>query len=133
MRTPLNCVLIGLELTISQMKGKKISRQSPLSLSPLLPSKNGSDSSLLSPGALVQISPPKDESYLLEILENTFISCQTAIELLNDSLSYDKLEAEEMKLNVSQVPLRVLIERCVTPFLVQVCPFFPPPPPFPLR
>lgn len=105
----MNCVLVGLELSLSQMKGRMIS---PPTLPPILPSK--SDSSL-------HFSTPKDNSYLLEILENTFVSCQTAIELLNDSLSYDKLEAEEMKLNISKVPLRILIERCVTPFLVQVC------------
>jgi signal transduction histidine kinase len=123
MRTPLNCVLIGLELTLSQMKGKKIpfASSAPPLPQPILPAKCDSDSSLLSPYLRVnQTNLSKDDSYLVEILENTFISCQTAIELLNDSLSYDKLEAEEMKLNISQVPLRILIERCVTPFLLQV-------------
>jgi hypothetical protein len=132
MRTPLNCVLVGLEIALSQMKEKNMSRPTPSSL----PSMTGaltppSKSERPRPApfmhshspqvCLTQNSCPKDDgSILLEILESTFLSCQTAIELLNDSLSYDKLEAQEMQLNLSKVPIRTLIERCVNPFLIQV-------------
>jgi signal transduction histidine kinase len=60
------------------------------------------------------------ELSIIELLEDTFLSCQTAAEILNDILSYDKLEASDMKLNHSVIDVKTLLERCVTPFHVQV-------------
>jgi signal transduction histidine kinase len=85
MRTPLNCVQIGLELILSQMD-----------------------------------TPTKTDDSSREILESTYVGCQTAIEILNDCLSYDKLEADDMKLNLSRVTVQTLIEKCVSPFRAQV-------------
>ena len=85
MRTPLNCVQIGLELILSQTG-----------------------------------TPTKTDDSSREILESTYVGCQTAIEILNDCLSYDKLEADDMKLNLSRVTVQTLIEKCVSPFRAQV-------------
>jgi signal transduction histidine kinase len=89
MRTPLNCVQIGLELILSQFE-----------TNPAI------------------VPDPSSQ----EILESTYVGCQTAVEILNDCLSYDKLEADDMKLNLSRVTIQTLIEKCVSPFLAQVSP-----------
>jgi signal transduction histidine kinase len=64
-------------------------------------------------------SGDSDQS-IIELLEDTYLSCQTAVEILNDILSYDKLEASDMKLNYSVVDVKSLLERCISPFSVQV-------------
>lgn len=57
---------------------------------------------------------------IIELLEDTNLSCLTAVEILNDILSYDKLEASDMKLNYSVIDVKSLLERCVAPFAIQV-------------
>ena len=56
----------------------------------------------------------------MDIVNDAFNSCQTAIEILNDILTYDKLEAGDMHLNCSTVELEDFIYRCAQPFILQV-------------
>lgn len=116
MRTPLNCVQIGLELALSQLKSMRNSGfPDLLNVPAVLPVRNFSDTTVVAPSR----NCLKLKESAVDTLENSFISCQTAIEILNDSLSYDKLEADDMSLNISKVPVQTLIERCISPFLVQ--------------
>lgn len=64
--------------------------------------------------------PPQDTASIIELLEDTNLSCLTAVEILNDILSYDKLEASDMKLNYSIIDAKSLLEHCVAPFTIQV-------------
>jgi signal transduction histidine kinase len=119
-RTPLNCVQIGIELALLQMRsnGEQKSQQSH---------HNHPSMTLPRPHPLSsdQITMTIDEKMngdqsIVELLEDTYLSCQTAVEILNDILSYDKLEASDMKLNYSVVDVKSLLERCISPFSVQV-------------
>ena len=53
---------------------------------------------------------------LNEIME----SCQSAIDILNDLLLYDKLEDGEMTLERRPVNVKLTLERMLKPFTVQV-------------
>lgn len=108
MRTPLNCVQMGLELAISQAKLLDVSDIPKIHTGPRRDSL----------GEFSKSCSRANDS-LLDTLETAYSSCQTAIEILNDSLNYDKLEAEEMTLNISKVPLQTLIEKSLCPFLIQ--------------
>ncbi len=56
----------------------------------------------------------------LEIVNDAYNSCQTAIEILNDILTYDKLEAGDLHLNCSTMDLEAFIYGCAQPFMLQV-------------
>ena len=51
-------------------------------------------------------------------------SCRTAVEILNDILAYDKLEAGDLKLNKTIVDIKSFTESCVRPFSLQVAYIF---------
>lgn len=70
------------------------------------------------------INTIENDFSIIEILEDSYISCQTAVEILNDILSYDKLEANDMKLNTTIIDVKSILERCISPFVVQVNNFF---------
>jgi hypothetical protein len=57
-----------------------------------------------------------DLQSLLDIKE----SCQSAIDILNDLLLYDKLEDGEMTLERRSVNVKLTLERMLKPFTVQV-------------
>jgi hypothetical protein len=57
-----------------------------------------------------------DLQSLLDIKE----SCQSAIDILNDLLLYDKLEDGEMTLERRPVNVKLTLERMLKPFTVQV-------------
>lgn len=147
----MNCVQLGIELALVQLKNKK-KRESDKNLTTFSSANIGSvavdiesspnlsnttDSPLPQSLHIRQISSHGDsvsnlsasemsnvDQSTADLLEDANISCQTAVEILNDILSYDKLEANDMKLNFSHVNVKFLIERCVTPFLIQVILFY---------
>lgn len=57
----------------------------------------------------------------IEIVEDCLNSCQSAVEIFNDILIYDKIEAGEIKLNFALIDVKSLIEKNIKPFRIQVC------------
>ena len=56
----------------------------------------------------------------LDIIKDCSSSCKLAVDILNDILSYDKLESGDMKLNRQLIPVKVLLEKALRQFSVQV-------------
>ena len=60
------------------------------------------------------------EDELLDTVRDSKASCDTSIDLLNDLLAYEKLEAGIMSLDKSLVAVRRLITDSMRPFRLQV-------------
>ncbi len=67
-----------------------------------------------------KISFLESPTEVTEIIEDCQRSCETAVEILNEILTYDKLEAGDMKLNFAPISVKQLIEKNVNPFRVHV-------------
>jgi signal transduction histidine kinase len=55
----------------------------------------------------------------IEIINDIQKSCDTSVEILNDILTYDKLEAGDLKLNMITLPIRDAIIEIVSSFDIQ--------------
>lgn len=56
----------------------------------------------------------------VEIIEDSFNSCAIAVEILNDILTYDKLEAGDLKLNCQSINISTIVTSIVSSFAIQV-------------
>lgn len=94
-RTPLNTVYMGLQFLTEHLKQQQ-------KLSPA--TGNGG---------------VKTDAQVFELLNDVNVSCQIAIDILNTLLTYDKLDAGDLKLDCKQVNARSLILDVITPFSIQ--------------
>ena len=60
------------------------------------------------------------EDELLDTVRDSKATCDTSIDLLNDLLAYEKLEAGIMSLDKSEVNAVRLLQETIQPFQVQV-------------
>ena len=60
----------------------------------------------------------------IETLTEMQASCETAVNILNDLLSYEKLDAGLLKLDQTMCPVLPLIQEMLGPFSVQVTSIF---------
>ena len=67
-----------------------------------------------------ELAKHNNEAALLDIVQDARLSCDSAIDLLNDLLSYEKLEAGVMTLEKSEVSVMALLREAVGPFQIQV-------------
>ena len=56
----------------------------------------------------------------LGTLKSVEDACDIAIDILNDLLLFDKIESGVMKLDISQIPVRLFVTETVKPFFLQV-------------
>ena len=98
-RTPLNTVQMGLQLILDNVKDHI---------------------AILKRGQKADHGEGGDEyEKIEEMLTDTFGCCNTAVDILNDILTYDKLEGGDIKMNVSTTTAPSLIEAACRPFKVQ--------------
>jgi signal transduction histidine kinase len=79
---------------------------------------------LLTSHPFINLSNTIDSEDVREILSDMNISCESAIDTLNDLLLFEKIEDGKMKLERKSILISELIARCVKPFDLQVCLLF---------
>ena len=97
-RTPLNSVCMGLNLMQEEIQAKLIN-----------PGTNGSDS------ACITVEEAKS---WLSLSRDVHISAQSATNVLNDFLNYDKIESRQLTLELSTITIQPLINEIVTEFVL---------------
>jgi len=97
-RTPLNSVCMGLNLMQEEIQAKLTS-----------PGNNGSKDAM--------ITIEEAEAWL-SLSRDVHISAQSATNVLNDFLNYDKIESRQLTLDLSTVPIQPLIRQTVSEFIL---------------
>ena len=97
MRTPLNIVVIGLELLTNALRQNKSTNPQVVS---------GSQS-------LIQREAEED---IEDIVNNISISCKSTVEILNDMLAYEKMESGLYSIECRYCPVISLVRDIVLPF-----------------
>lgn len=106
-RTPLNTVFLGLKLLKEDLYKNSTSNNNRKST--CITTGNSTTSSLMLPNAEV-----------LETIADIENSCETALNILNDLLSYEKLEAGLLKLEKTKIAAWQFVKESVRPFFIQV-------------
>jgi signal transduction histidine kinase len=75
---------------------------------------------LLTSHPFIQMSDSVESHDVREILSDMNISCESAIDTLNDLLLFEKIEDGKMKLEIKPILISELIAKCVKPFDLQV-------------
>ena len=70
--------------------------------------------------AVQEIAATPAASHLADVMRDIQASCNVSIEILNDLLTYDKLEDGTLSLQSTHTNLRDLLLSILKPFLVQV-------------
>ena len=61
-----------------------------------------------------------EHSSILDILSDVKLSCDAAVDLLDDLLAYEKLDAGIMTLERSRMTLDAFVHKALCPFYIQV-------------
>jgi len=97
-RTPLNSVCMGLNLMQEEIQAKLTD-----------PSTEGTSN------AMITIA---EASAWLSLSRDVHISAQSATNVLNDFLNYDKIESRQLTLELSIVPIQSMVREIVTEFVL---------------
>ena len=96
-RTPLNTASLGLQYLKNEMKDIQ---------------KNNLNSKL-----------SNELESTIAVVDDVQFSCEVAVSILNDLLTYEKLEGNILQTQMKEVNIWNLVLQCIRPFLLQVASF----------
>ena len=109
MRTPLNIVVIGLELLTNVLRKNKVTKSMTINSS-----SNSSNKQLI-----LNRQDDGDEDDIEDIVNNISISCKSTVEILNDMLAYEKMESGLFSIECRYCPVISMVKDIVLPFQLQ--------------
>jgi hypothetical protein len=87
-------------------------------MSPSLVSLSLLSSSLFSPPQVTRLTSTPDDRERFETLTDINTACTTAVEILNDLLTFEKMESGILELHKEAVPALGLVRECIAMFAV---------------